>query len=292
MIRIKKNRLIIGTAQLYNSYGITNFLDKKSKKKSFKILETAIDQEIYSFDTAPGYNSKKILGEFIAAHGLKKKIIIYNKIPSFIHQYKKKSFILNNIEKSIKLIGCKINTLLLHDTKNIQFYCKNFDFFNELKKIFEIENLGVSIYDQTHLKIENKIKDKTIFQVPISIVDQRFENINLDKKQIIARSIFLQGILINDRIKIKGISKKIIKAHKLYHQYLKDIKVDPLKLSLSYINNLKKINKFVIGVETSVQLKKIVDCKLYDNIDNKTLFHIKSLFKSNLSNPRSWILKK
>ena len=43
---------------------------------------------------------------------------------------------------------------------------------------------------------------------------------------------------------------------------------------------------------SSAQLKKIVDCKLYDNIDNKTLFHIKSLFKSNLSNPRSWILKK
>lgn len=292
MIKIKKNSLIIGTAQLYDSYGITNFLDKKSKKKSFKILETAIDQEIYSFDTAPGYNSEKILGEFIAAHGLKKKIIIYTKIPSFVYKKKKKFFILNNLEKSIKLLGSKINTLFLHDTQNIQFYCKNFYFFNLLKKNFEIENLGISVYDQMHLEVQKKIKEKTIFQVPISIADQRFENVNLDKKQIIARSIFLQGILVNNKIKTKEISKKIISVHKLYHQYLKDIKIDPLKLSLSYVYNLKKINKFVIGVETPKQLKKIVNCKLYNNIDNKTLFYVSSLFRNNLFNPRSWQVEK
>jgi len=292
LIKIKKNSVIIGTAQLYSPYGITNFLDKKSKKKSFTILEAAIDQEIYSFDTAPGYNSEKILGEFITAHGLEKKIVIYNKIQSFAEQKKKKIFILNNIEKSIKLLGCKINTLFLHDTKNIQFYCKNFDFFDSIKKNFEISNLGISVYDQKNLNIKNKIKKKTVFQVPISVVDQRFENINLIKKNIIARSIFLQGLLINDKIKAKGISKKIIDAHKLYHQYLKDKNIDPLKLSLSYVHNLKKIDKFVIGVETPMQLKKIVNCKLYQTIDIKTLFHVRSLFQSNLYNPRSWRVEK
>ena len=42
----------------------------KSKKYFFKILEYAAKNKILNYDTAPGYSSEKLLGEFISANDI------------------------------------------------------------------------------------------------------------------------------------------------------------------------------------------------------------------------------
>ena len=58
-------KLIIGTAQLVNNYGVANQNDKKTKKKILEFLEFCFKNNLKCFDTAFNYGSEKIIGEFI-----------------------------------------------------------------------------------------------------------------------------------------------------------------------------------------------------------------------------------
>ena len=54
---------------------------RPSKKEVFEILEFAWDKGIRAFDTAPGYGTEEILGEFIKVNNLEKDVIILTKNP-------------------------------------------------------------------------------------------------------------------------------------------------------------------------------------------------------------------
>jgi len=64
------DKMVLGTAQFGMDYGIANVSGKPTKKEIFKILLFAWEKGIRNFDTAPGYGSEKVLGEFIVAHKL------------------------------------------------------------------------------------------------------------------------------------------------------------------------------------------------------------------------------
>ena len=61
---------------------ITNSKQKVSKKESFKILDLAWEKGIRYFDTAPTYNSQKIIGEYIKVNKIEKEIKVFSKISS------------------------------------------------------------------------------------------------------------------------------------------------------------------------------------------------------------------
>ena len=68
----KISTAILGTAQLGQVYGITNQEGLLTKKQSLEILETAWNNNIKIFDTAPNYNSEKIIGDFVKTHSLER----------------------------------------------------------------------------------------------------------------------------------------------------------------------------------------------------------------------------
>ena len=119
-----KKNFVLGTAQLGSNYGITNSKQKVSKKESFKILDLAWEKGIRYFDTAPTYNSQKIIGEYIKVNKIEKEIKVFSKISSLNNN--------KNITKNIKLALEKniydLNVLpvinFIHDRKNISFFKK------------------------------------------------------------------------------------------------------------------------------------------------------------------------
>ena len=57
---------VLGTAQFgLDYYGIGNFSRKKKLSEILLILEESYKMVINFFDTAPGYNSEKIIGKFL-----------------------------------------------------------------------------------------------------------------------------------------------------------------------------------------------------------------------------------
>ena len=75
-------KMVLGTAQFGMDYGIANISGKPTKKEVFDILTLAWEKGVRRFDTAPGYGSEALLGEFITANGLEDKAIVLTKIPS------------------------------------------------------------------------------------------------------------------------------------------------------------------------------------------------------------------
>ena len=224
--------IVLGTAALGSKYGITNFSKLPSAREFNRILEYAWDQGVRTFDTAPGYNTEKLIGNFISANKFSKKAKIFTKIPTLrtISNFEDKIFyFLDNTFKKIKMESIEI--LYFHDPNDIRFIEKNKKFFIDLKTFYPIKKFGYSIYTLEELKLAKLSNLTNTFQVPFNLLNQDFlkyaKNLELH-----ARSIFFQGLLISEKIHKKTTNRKLIISHTKYFDYLKKKGIDPLKLNI------------------------------------------------------------
>ena len=199
------NKMVLGTAQFGMDYGITNMSGKPSKKEVFNILSLAWEKGIKSFDTAPGYGSENILGEFIAANGLQNEIIMLTKIPSLEGSSDYHKLIRSNIETSLKYLGSNIDVLFFHNPVDSILLIKDFDYFESLLNEYPVSQLGVSVYCPDEMERLNSCQFDLAVQFPYNILDRRFENIIMKNKLRYARSIFLQGILVSKKYIIERV---------------------------------------------------------------------------------------
>ena len=285
-MKFNTNKIILGTAQLINNYGVTNDTFPK-RNSSLRFLEAAFTSGVRSFDTAPSYNSEKILGEFIKTNNLSKKINILTKISSLNNKFCK-NHINRSIESSLQKLNTSIHTLFFHDPGDFIVFEKNIDFFLDLKEKFPIKNIGFSVYDPKDISFSNKYKLSLSFQFPYNIIDQRFsriEFINYDK--LFCRSVFLQGILLNE-VKKLNMPKKIILFQNRYFNLLKKLNLEPLDLILSFLNNSKNFNHFIFGIDNIAQLKKLLNFDFSDKLDLNLVKKINSFFCKKYKDPRTW----
>tara|TARA_B110000459_G_C16621871_1_gene502212 strand:- start:506 stop:1366 length:861 start_codon:yes stop_codon:yes gene_type:complete len=286
---MENKKIILGTAQFLNQYGIANTNQKKISKSIFyKILNLSLNNGISTLDTANSYNNEKDIGNFIKANGIEKKIKIITKIPSL--RITKKKDITKILEKSLKNLNIKkFHTIFFHDQNDIDFILENNFFFQKIKKEFGNPNFGLSLYDKKVLKKIDKINLINCVQVPLNFLNDDFLKLKYQKNfKIFARSIFLQGFLINEKINYKNLDNKTIKAHKKYFIYLKKNNIDPLKFCLSFINSVRKFDHYIFGTNYASQLEEILQAKRSSNIDLIKLNEIRSLFKNSTLDPRKW----
>ena len=286
MLNNLKKKIVIGTVQFGQSYGVINFSKKPTKSQIYKILSLACDNNFNKFDTAPGYNTEKTLGNFIKAHGLEKKVDICTKISS-IKGKNLEAFVRTSIEQSIKNINSNINTLFFHDPSDSFKLINRFEFIKKIKKDYQIKNIGFSIYNKKEIKSINKIKFKFSFQYPLSIANNEFEKINFGKEKNFARSIFLQGLLLNEQSK-KIIPKSLKESVNSFHHSLKLINQEPLELCMSHVANNRNVDYFLIGIDNINQLKKILLSKPIKKNKIKLIKNLNLLFKKKDMDPRKW----
>jgi len=287
-----RKQIVIGTAQLTTNYGIANLKKKNKKKTIFEFLNHCTSKGFNTFDTAQDYINEKVLGEFIKKKKFKKKIKIISKISSLklIGKNKKLKFIDNSIKKSIKDLNYDIDTILFHDQRDIKFVIKNFKKIKQIVFNNNINRIGFSIYDLKFYKIikTNFKKEKIIIQLPCNIFNDEFAKLNYPKNfEIHARSIFLQGFLINKKIK-KNIKRKYYLIHKKYFSYIEKHSLDPYHLCLEILK-YKKFSKVVIGFDNINQVnflfnKKFTNSSLHNHILNLK----KNFLGSSFEDPRKW----
>ena len=282
-------KLVIGSAQLGMDYGLFN--NKKISRKEFKKIEKLVlKSKIKFIDTAISYGeSENIIGN----SKLKNLHIITKiKIPNEknIHI---KNWVLKEISKSlIKLKINKIYGVLIHDYKDLLGkYGKNYLLsLQELKKKKIIKKIGISVYDYQEIKKIWKFWKPDLIQVPFSPLDNRILDsgwINILKKykvKIFARSIFLQGLLINDHDSLK-INKTYKVALDKFKKWCYQNNISLLKACLNFVRQFKNIDYLIVGFNNYNQLKEIVD------VFKKKLIIIPKKFstnKINLIDPRKW----
>jgi len=286
---LDKNKIILGTVQFGQKYGVTNFTKKLDKKNIFKILSFAWENNVRMFDTAPSYNTEELIGEFSRTNGIQNKIKVITKIPEIKEENKIEYFIRSSVEKSMKYIGTKIETLFFHQPRDIEMLIDKEELLMKIKKDYNIKNVGFSIYNINERKKLLKFSFTPAIQYPLSIANQSFKRYNFGKGKNFARSIFLQGLLLNKKTNnYKKLAFSLRSSAEKYHNLLDFKKIHPLKLSLSFISNIKNIDFFLLGVDNISQLKAIINCTLINKIDPKFIKKLNLFFNKDDTDPRNW----
>jgi aryl-alcohol dehydrogenase-like predicted oxidoreductase len=282
-------KLVVGSAQLGMNYGLFN--NKKISFKDFKKIEKLVlKSKIKFIDTATGYgDSEKIIG-----NSRLKKLHIITKIKlSNKKDINVKNWLLKEISKSLsKLKIKKIYGVLIHDYRDLlgKHGKKYLLSLQELKKKNIIKYIGISVYEPQEIKKIWNFWKPDIIQIPFNPIDNRILDsgwVNILKKfkvKIYARSIFLQGLLINE-----DSSFKINKNHKIilnkYKNWCYKKNISLIQGCLHFVKQFKKINYLVVGFNNYSQLKEIIDVFKKKQIIIPRKF---STNKINLIDPRKW----
>ena len=256
-------KLVLGTAQFGSNYGITNKNGKLSAVEARQLLGFCEQNKIQLIDTAPVYGrSETILGQY---NGKYFKFI--TKIPTLDNKNSATSeFIFSSINRSLTdLRVSKLYAVLIHNPKDL-IKNQSDEIYQTLKKLKQkglVEKIGVSVYNIAELAVIHKKYELDIVQLPFSIFDQSFfrtgwlEILSKSSVEIHIRSIFLQGLLLDN---IKNFGPKFSKwdaAFSRYEDWLKMNKISPLEACVRTVLSIQEIDFIVIGVENVTQLAQI-----------------------------------
>lgn len=283
-----KKKLIIGTANFTQKYGTNNKKIRLDETK--KILDLAKKNQINSLDTAESYLSNHQLFK-----DSKYKFKLISKINPDDHwtsyDYCKKKLL-----SQIKKLNNSIEILLFHDV-NILYKKKGEDIFNNIKLLKKrgfFKKIGISIYDPSCLNYLISRYDIEVVQCPFNILDKRIVTSGwlsrLQKKdiEVHARSVFLQGILVNEEIYKIQYFNKWKKFFFEWFQNLRRKKISPIDYCLSDISSYN-FDRIIIGINNSNNLIDIINFKLIEKKKRMLKFKINDL---SLIDPRNWRVKK
>jgi aryl-alcohol dehydrogenase-like predicted oxidoreductase len=277
-------KFYLGTANFNVKYGIGEH--KVNNFEIKKILKFCSKKKINSFDTSLEYKNLEVIKKI-------KKNIKKPKIFLKLKLIRDKNII--NIKKSIELINAvlkkfsKIYCLMLHDLNDLK--CQNFNSFFEMLPNLKkngFKKIGLSIYEPADLNIIYKKKLYFDYiQIPYSVFNQNFTLLNTKKLRsygvkFLARSIFLQGIIFDNKKIQKRLSlkKKLHEIKSLYNHTLSFI-------FLNFVRNTKWLSGIVFGVNDQ---NNLLDIFKYFHSKNKLFFNKKYLRIKNkkIIDPRKW----
>ena len=261
---IKNNnfdKLILGTANLENEYGILR--DKFKKKEFEKIIKSIPKKKKLTIDTAFSYKkAEKIIGNISIKN--KNYFDIITKIPPLKDYKFPEKKILYFVNQSLKNLQMnKLHGILLHAPSDL--------LTNKGKLIYEqlrllkakriTKFIGISAYDKIQInKIIKKFKID-IIQIPYSVFDRRFEKNEWMKRirkmgiQLHTRSVFFQGILTNPLFHPKK-NTYLKKKLSLWRDFCKKKNLNYNEAALNFVLNNKNINKNLIEEKNKNKFSK------------------------------------
>ena len=247
-----KNKIIIGTANFFNSYGLFN---NKVNQKNVHLIKKYLIKKNFLLDKFFNYKNFENLFKIFKNYNEIKIKISLNK-----NNKNKLNEIFQNLNSKYK-IKKKFYAILVHNTQILRTKegRKIYQELYELKKKYA-KKIGISTYGVENLKFLQKKKLKfDIIQTNGNILDNRFfKFLKIDRqikfKEIHIRSIFLQGLLLN---------KKIPKKFKKHNQILNQIREFGKKNNLSMLDLLihhvykYKMHGMVFGIKNKNEIFKI-----------------------------------
>ena len=281
--------MILGTAQLGLDYGISNKSGKPSIEKAHNLLKFALNTGVTILDTAAAYgDSEQVIGD----SGLSSKFQIISKLPKIDLNQSNLSSIVET-GASISLNRLKVNSLyayLLHSVDDLVAYgealWEQLETLKSGKKTFKI---GYSVYSPEQLnQVYHKFKPD-IIQIPMNVLDREFEitgwlnRLKDDGVEVHVRSVFLQGLLLMPKEEQIQKFPKHQQIWEEWHTYLDNHHITALEACNNFISNNNLIDEMVIGVNSEMELKEILNIKQ----NSHPAFEINSRDKE-LINPSNW----
>lgn len=284
-------KIALGTAQFGLNYGISNTLGQVKKDEIKRILSAALDAGITVVDTASAYG---ISESNIGQSGLSQALSIVTKVSSEnIHA---------QVEKSLKNLNCdSIDAVLFHNCE-LLLSCSGEDYFSQLEQLKTkgiVKRIGVSVYNPKELELLSERFNLDLIQAPVNWLDQRFIQPEIIDKLIEknikfhARSIFLQGLLLEPMIQNNAYFSQFNNEFSQYNRVINELGCNRLTFALAIIaQKAPHIENAIIGCCSQEQLTQLIDS--YCAAKKLTLPSddvLASLASSNLAliNPSQWL---
>jgi len=248
----------------------------------------AWDRGVRRFDTAPGYRSEDLLGEFITNNGMEREAILLTKLSGVKEGDDYKSVIKSSLESSIKKLGCKIEVLFFHDPKDSELLINNPSFFESLLDEYPVSTLGISVYEPHEVEKLSIYGLELAFQFPFNILDRRFEKLTMPAGRRYARSILLQGLLVSANGLRADAPIELVEINNQYHELLKNYNINPVNFAVSYIMYSSCVDYFLVGVESRKQLLDILNIEFDIFQDLTFLDPLLSNVSEKWLDPRKW----
>lgn len=277
-------KLALGTAQFGLNYGVTNQNGQVTIEEVKSILNFAKNNGIDTLDTASGYgNSEQVLGK-VGVNGYR----IVTKTASLKNGV---NGVINGFYQSLERLNKKaVDGLLIHDINEVN--SKDFnDLFrklNELKQQGLVNKIGFSTYTPEQIDFLLESFDFDMVQLPFNVFDNRLiqggqlKSLKKQGVEIHARSVFLQGVLLDfDNLSDYFLTWK--DWFEAYQVIVGDSKLTLLEYALNFVLNVKEIDKVLIGVNSKIQLKEIVQ-----SVKNQSGIGAHPINDVNLLNPSLW----
>ena len=285
---VTTKKMVLGTAQFGMDYGIANLSGKPSKKEFFDILDLAWQNGISRFDTAPGYGSESLLGEFISTNGLQNEAKVLTKIPSMTDQPDFEEGAKKSIESSLRSLGCPIDILFFHNPSDAVLLIEEPQVFEKILQDFPVSTIGFSVYEPEDVDCLENCNFELAFQFPFNILDRRFEKVKMPVGKRFARSIFLQGLLASQKGLRIDTPEELLSFHKSYHDRLLKKRIKPVEAAVLFAARTSFVDYFLIGVDTINQLKDILSLEINKPFDLSDFDKFDIDFEKKLIDPRKW----
>jgi len=286
-----KSKISIGTASFEKGYGINNS-SGFSEKKISQLIKFIKKNKIYSIDTAISYKSvEKKLGKTNLV-----KFKLYTKIPKLPKRCKNlKNWLNKSINKSLIDLNIKsFEGIFIHnisDLLNHKYSNELYDYLINLKRKGIAKKIGVSIYDFSNFFRALKKFKFDIVQLPFNILDRRLllnnniKRIKEKKMEIHVRSVFLQGLLLQDYVNIPKYFKKQKKIFKIWEQWCLKNNLTKIQTCLNFVTSFRDIDKIIVGINSINDLEEISNCLVKKKIRYPNQIYSNSL---TLIDPRKW----
>ncbi|MBT5400349.1 aldo/keto reductase [bacterium] len=288
------SKLCLGTAKIgMPDYGYSN---TDTLVNADEFLFESLSLGINYIDTSPRYGgSEKIVGNILKT--LDNKPGISTKVDNLIPGSKQNSdLMLHSILSSIDNLSIdSIDICYLHqneiDIISDVYVHKGIELLKEKNLIKEI---GTSIYSESELRytLESGIFDWV--QIPINILDTSFYNIISEYNtniKVSARSVFLQGILLNRHSICDDIEEhsELLDALELVDRLCVKHNINIKQLSIAYLSLLERIDQIIVGTTSINNLKdNILSTDIV--LSNNLITSLKTISKQPKvwTNPRKW----
>ena len=279
-------------------YGLAKFSDLKygfgSKPKTFnkKKFLFYVKKNFHTFECADTYKRSIDYTKFLKDKNVHFKI---SKLSIKNSEKKIENYFRNKISFYNKNHGSKhIKVLYLHE--NSLKIISNYKVLNVIKKLKKeniVKNFGVSIYSEDELKFSIKSNHYKYIQIPINLADSyfffKYKN-KFSKKIIVARSIVLQGALLNS-VKKKNFQSQIRKFKRQIDDICKNYQISREELVYRYLFSLKKLDYAIVGSINNKNIKSIIKHKKKPHLNRRIMRQLINLSKQKKTwvNPRHWI---
>jgi aryl-alcohol dehydrogenase-like predicted oxidoreductase len=284
-------KIALGTANFGQKYGLAGKIIK-SDKKIEKIIQFANNSKIKLIDTSNNYGSSETL---LGNNNLKNfKIITKLKISNDEKKSNNlENIVFNKVEESLlKLNIKKLYAILLHESNDLKSNKRHklIKVLKKLKKRNLVSKIGISIYNPKELNFIWPFWKPDIVQCPFNILDRRIyesgwlKKLKKNKTEIHVRSIFLQGLLLQNEKSMPRKFKKWKNIFKKWDNYCKKENISKIQGCINFIKSFKKISFVIIGFEDIKQVKNIIS---YFENDRKSYTTI-ACNDIRLIDPRLW----